>query len=66
MSDTIDIVATMSEAVVKGSSITVTLNSSTATTVLLHANGTTMTGTYTRSGDSDQICQLHLTFRQVL
>ena len=39
----------MSEAVVKGSSITVTLNSSsTATAVLtVTANGTTMTGTYT-------------------
>ena len=54
--DTIDIVATMSEAVVKGSSITVTLNSSSTATAVLTAaaNGTTMTGTYTvRSGDSN-------------
>ena len=52
--DTIDIVATMSEAVVKGSSITVTLNSSSTATAVLTAaaNGTTMTGTYTvSSGD---------------
>ena len=53
--DTIDIVATMSEAVVKGSSITVTLNSSSTATAVLTAaaNGTTMTGTYTvRAGDN--------------
>ena len=47
--DTINITANTSEPIVKGSSITVTLNSgSNATAVLTAAaNGTTMTGTYT-------------------
>ena len=69
--DTIDIVATMSEAdCMKGSAIEVTLNSSSTATAVLTAaaNGTTMTGTYTiRSGDSNaDLSVASFLFRQVL